>query len=211
MDETGGQGGTTGTNGVYAGGLYYGNTNVLTQTISLPASRNNQSNFRIGFRMVVDECFGTGGSFIIDDIIVRGNPLSTCSAGTASGPGFVQTNNTASLSLSGSTGTTVQWQSSLDGIAGWTNVAAGTGATSANYNTAALANGTYYFRAMVTDGGSCTQYSNTVQFYVAATPNYCNGAGSGNATLNNHVESIAFHEWLDPTVGGTNNYVSNNF
>ncbi len=77
MDLTGGQGGTTGEHGTFTGGLYYGNSGVQTANLTLPSSRNNQANFRLAFRMVVDGCYGTGGGFIIDDIIVRGTPIPT--------------------------------------------------------------------------------------------------------------------------------------
>lgn len=208
MDETGGQGGTTGANGTYAGGLYYNNSSVLTQTISLPANRDDQPNFALAFRMVVDECYGTGGGFIIDDIIVRGTPLTSCFAGTASGPSYVATGGTANLTLSGYVGTTIQWQSSPNGTSGWTNVSGGSGATTDSYTTGTLANGTYYYRAVVTDGASCTEYSNNVEILVAATPPYCSGAGNGNAFSNNHLESIGFHEWSDPNPGNySNNYL----
>ena len=75
MDQTGGIGGETDVQGTFAKGLYYNNAGVQTATLTLPANRANQANFRLAFRMVVDEGFGTGGSFIIDDIIVRGTAL----------------------------------------------------------------------------------------------------------------------------------------
>jgi len=83
MDQTGGQGGTTDQQGSFSGGLYYGNANVKTATLTLPANRANQPNFRLAFRMVVDEGYGTGGGFIIDDIIVRGTPISTMAVANA--------------------------------------------------------------------------------------------------------------------------------
>jgi len=209
LDQSQGAGGTDGNGlGTYTGGLYYGNTGVTTTTISLPSTRDDQANFVLAFRAVIDQCYGTGGGFIIDDIIVRGTPLSSCVAGTASGPAFILTNNTANLTLTGHVGTTVQWQSSPNGSTGWANVSTGTGATTANYTTAALANGTYYYRAVVTDGGSCTQNSNTVTVLVAASPPYCSGAGSGNSFFNNHLEGIGFHEWSDPNPGfSSSNYL----
>ncbi len=136
---------------------------------------------------------------------------SACFAGTASGPAFVTTNGTATLELTGYTpSVSIQWQSSPNGSTGWTNVSGGSGATTDTYTTGALADGTYYFRAVTTEG-ACTEESNVVEVNVAAAPTYCSGAGTGNAVLNNHLEGIRFHEWLDPTVGGTNNYVSNNY
>jgi len=76
MDQSGGQGGTTDAHGEFSGGLYYGNPDVKTTTLTLPSNRDNQANFRIAFRMVVDEGGGTGGGFIIDDIIIRGDKIT---------------------------------------------------------------------------------------------------------------------------------------
>lgn len=77
MDQTGGVGGTTSEHGSFNAGLYFGSEEVQTTTISLPENRADQANFRLAFRMVVDEGFGTGGGFIIDDIIVRGTAIET--------------------------------------------------------------------------------------------------------------------------------------
>lgn len=75
MDQTGGLGGETSEHGIFTGGLYYGSADVQTTTISLPTDRADQPNFRLAFRMVVDEGYGTGGGFIIDDIIIRGDQI----------------------------------------------------------------------------------------------------------------------------------------
>lgn len=209
LDQSGGQGGTTGANGTYTGGLYTNSATTQTATITLPSSRDDQPNFALAFRAVIDQCYGTGGSFIIDDIIVRGTPLSSCFAGTAS-PAFqyVPTNGTADMSLTGYVGSTIQWQRSPDGSTGWTNVSGGSGATTDNYTSGSLADGTYYYRAVVTDGGACTEYSNVIEVLVAANPVYCSGAGSGNAYSNNHIEEVGFHEWSDPNPGNfSNNYI----
>lgn len=80
MDQTAGQGGTTSEHGTFNGGLYFGNEGVQTATLTLPESRDNQPDFRLAFRMVVDEGYGTGGGFIIDDIIVRGTPIVMATA-----------------------------------------------------------------------------------------------------------------------------------
>lgn len=209
LDQSGGQGGTTGANGTYAGGLYFNNSGVSTENITLPASRDDNPNFVLAFRMVVDGCYGTGGSFIIDDIVVRGTPIASCVAGTAS-PSFqyVPTNGTADLTLTGYSGSTIQWQTSPNGTSGWTNVSGGSGATTDNYTSGSLADGTYYYRAVVTDGGACTETSNVVEVLVAANPVYCSGAGSGNAFSGNHIEDMLFHEWSDPNPGNySNNYL----
>lgn len=199
------------------------------KNITLGAQANNHlsnrlgthNNFTVGYRPAGDysgaaqvaQLYGwpdPGGLGREPYIVVDYTPQGTCFGGTASGPAWVQTNNTANLTLSGHTGSNIQWQSSPNGTTGWTNVSTGTGGTTTNYTTAALANGTYYFRVEVSEG-ACTEYSNVVTINVSANPVYCSGAGSGNATLNNHIQSIGFHEWVDPTVGGTNNYVASNY
>lgn len=75
MDQTAGFGGETSEHGTFSAGLYYGNQDVQTAILTLPSDRANQPNFRLAFRMVVDEGYGTGGGFIIDDIIVRGTEI----------------------------------------------------------------------------------------------------------------------------------------
>ncbi len=210
LDQSQGQGGTDGNGyGTYTGGLYYGNSGVTTTTITLPASRDNQANFALAFRAVIDACYGTGGGFIVDDIIVRGIPTSSCVAGTAS-PSYqyVPTNGTANMTLTGYSGSTIQWQVSANGTTGWANVSGGLGATTDSYVTGSLADGTYFYRAVVTDGGSCSDNSNVIEVLVAANPSYCSGAGIGNSAFNNHIEDMVFHEWGDPNPGYfTNNYL----
>lgn len=207
LDQSGGVGGTTGANGTYAGGLYFNNPGVQTQIINLPASRDNQANFALAFRAVIDECFGSGGGFIIDDIIVRGTPIGGCAGGTAS-PAyqFVQTNNTATVSVSAYSGANIQWQVSPNGSTGWANVSGGSGANTDTYTTGNLANGSYFYRAVISDV-SCTEFSTNAEVFVAAAPVYCSGAGIGNSFFNNHIEDVAFHEWSDPNPG----YVTNNY
>lgn len=88
MDQTGGQGGTTSEHGNFNGGLYFGNEGVQTAILTLPETRDNQPDFRLAFRMVVDEGYGTGGGFIIDDIIVRGTLIEELGTSDLSGSGF---------------------------------------------------------------------------------------------------------------------------
>lgn len=205
MDTTGGQSGTTALDGTFSGGLYYNNSGVQTQIINLPATRDNQADFRLAFRMVVDKCYGTGGGFIVDDIVIRGIPMAACLAGTATGSGTVITGNSASLSVAGNLGTTMQWQVSSDSI-NWVNVSGGTGANSASYNTGALSTGVYYYR-LVSSDGACVAYSNVLKVVVAPFFAPCSGAGSGNAPSTNYINNILFHEWTDPNPG----YSSTNY
>ncbi|MGV3461496.1 MAG: immunoglobulin domain-containing protein [Flavobacterium sp.] len=89
-------------------------------------------------------------------VTVTTTPVTT---GIASGSTTICPQTTASLSLIGQTGT-IQWQQSANGTTGWANVTGGTGDTTANYTTAALAATTHY-RARITNNG-CTQDSNVV-------------------------------------------------
>lgn len=86
-------------------------------------------------------------------------------AGTITGTQTVCAGNTATVSLSGSSGA-IQWQQSTDGTT-WSNVTTGTGANTASYTTALLVATTRY-RAILTSG-SCTSTSGIVTVTVNDT------------------------------------------
>ncbi len=79
------------------------------------------------------------------------------------------------ITVSGYTGTTIQWQQSPDGSTGWANVSGGSGGTTATYTTPNLTQTTYY-RAVVTSG-VCSSANSSVAavtvspFPVAPSPN----------------------------------------
>lgn len=100
----------------------------------------------------------TNGSCTVTSNVITIS-MNNPAAGTASGDVTICPATTTGLTLSGNTGT-IQWQQSANGNNGWTNVTGGSGATTANYTTAALTATTYY-RA-VTTANSCTSVSNTV-------------------------------------------------
>jgi len=67
--------------------------------------------------------------------------------------------STKTISISGySSGTSIQWQQSIDNIS-FSNVTGGSGGTTDTYTTASLSAGTYYYRAKVS--GGCDSYSST--------------------------------------------------
>lgn len=106
---------------------------------------------------------------------IQVNISSPANAGTISGSRTLCSGNTASLSISGNTGT-IQWQQSATNTAGsWSNVTTGTGGTTANYTTAAL-NTTTYYRTVVTNG-SC-QATSGVATVTVITTNVWTGAVS---------------------------------
>lgn len=63
-----------GTNG---DGLYHSQTDVQTIIVSFPAEVANHPDFTLAFRSVADQCRGNDPQFIIDNIVLRGNPITT--------------------------------------------------------------------------------------------------------------------------------------
>ncbi len=173
MDQTGGQGGTTGAHGTFTGGLYYGNSGVQTTTLTLPATRNNQANFRLAFRMVVDECYGTGGGFIVDDIIVRGTPLATDRTLTVAGAytGATYANGPHVLANNASVTATAGTRPGFS-VSGWT----GTGSVPATGST-----GSTTFT--ISQNSSITW--NWVSQTETGAPVFFNKGGSEQLTFNN--------------------------
>ncbi|RYZ50270.1 MAG: T9SS type A sorting domain-containing protein, partial [Sphingobacteriales bacterium] len=98
-------------------------------------------------------------------ITITVNPASV--AGTVSANPTICPNTNTTLTLTGSIGT-IQWQQSVDGINGWTNVSGGTGATTASYTTSNLVLTTYY-RAIVTSGVCAPAASATIMVTVSST------------------------------------------
>lgn len=73
--------GTTGTwtainTGGYSNGLYVLTSSVSHSTISLPASLNNVQ-FQLGFKWYNDNSSGSAPAFVIDNIYVKGTPISS--------------------------------------------------------------------------------------------------------------------------------------
>lgn len=98
---------------------------------------------------------------------IQVNVSSPANAGTVSGSRTLCSGNTATLTLSGFTGT-IQWQQSTTNTAGsWSNVSTGTGFTTENYTTSALTTTTYY-RAQVSNG-ACVSTSSVATITVITT------------------------------------------
>ena len=76
--------------------------------------------------------------------------------------------NYTTLNLSDYSGT-IQWQQSVDGSTGWTNVAIGNGETTNAFTTPALSESSYY-RAEVTNGICDPDYSNVLEITVYPLP-----------------------------------------
>ena len=113
--------------------------------------------------------------------------------------------------LAGYTGF-IQWQQSPDGTSNWTNVTGGTGTTTANYTTAALAT-TTYFRAQVSEPTYSDVYSNVITVTVtpvpvipAQTASVCSSGTFTVTPADNPPITIApvgtTYNWSVPTVTG---------
>lgn len=119
-------------------------------------------------------------------------------AGTISGGAAICSAGGGSLSLTGNTGT-IQWQSSTDDGATWTNV---TGATTATYTASNLLTDTK-FRATVKNGACPITYTFPSIFTIVSTPvagtisgeqNLCVWNNETTLTLNNNVGSIKWEK-----------------
>lgn len=124
-------------------------------------------------------------------------------AGTVSANQTICKGSTATLSLTGYTGS-IQWQQSANGTSGW---AAISGATSANYTIAAL-NATNYYRAVVTSGtcGTATSATITVTVNNPATAGTISGGQSicgGNTVTLTATGASGSLQWQQSTNGNT--------
>lgn len=116
------------------------------------------------------------------------------------------TNGTTVLSLSSYSGTAFQWMVSSD-LCTWSNVTGGSGATTDQYTTGTLADGTYYYICKVSAG--CFSYSNIVTIAVSsaavggtATPTVGSVACAGSTTVT-LAGSTGTIQWQISTDGGT--------
>lgn len=141
-------------------------------------------------------------------LTVTVNPASV--AGTISTDQSLCSGSTATLTLTGSTGT-IQWQQSANGTSGWANVTSGTGGTTATYTTAALTATTYY-RAIVTSGvcssatsatSAITISSPSVAGSVSANQTICAGS-TATFTLTGYTGSIQWQQSANGTTGWAN-------
>jgi hypothetical protein len=143
-------------------------------------------------------------------ITVTVNPTSV--AGTAGSDQTICYNQTASLTLTGQTGT-IQWQQSANGTSGWSNVTTGAGGTTANYTSAALSATTYY-RAVVTSGVCSSVNSNVVTVTVnqpsvnpssiTGSLSICLGASTTLTAVGGSIGVGANYQWGTGSVVGTN-------
>jgi hypothetical protein len=167
--------------GVFTGsqcsGTYWSNTYTISVANINSWASNGSINFNFQSTASVNNICTAGAAFQVyvvltynyntfvspcnsslTPVTVTVNPTSV--AGTAGSNQTICSGATASLTLTGQTGT-IQWQQSANGTSGWSNVSTGTGATTSSYTSAALSAATYY-RAVVTSGVCSSVNSNVV-------------------------------------------------
>lgn len=116
-----------------------------------------------------------GCGFNYSDIITV--TVTSPTTGSIAGTQTLCQGTTANLTVTGAVGT-IQWEQSANGLTGWTAVADGTGATTANFTTSPMQATTWY-RAAVTSN-YCTAYTGTAKVTVNAI---VAGAVSANVSI----------------------------
>ncbi len=168
---------------------------ATTQSVTnLNISEVDGTSFYLGFRFISDGSAGTDPGFNVDNIVVRA--VSNCAtvAGTSSASVTTGCGSTSTtLSIAGEGAGTIQWQTSTDGGANWTNIA---GATTDPYVHTTSA--TRLYRAAVTNG--CTSYS-TTSSYTASCPDIIHPSSGFSSTT---VSCGGSYIYRDP--GNTGNY-----
>ncbi|MDI3545765.1 MAG: hypothetical protein PWP68_1182 [Rikenellaceae bacterium] len=136
-------------------------------------------------------------------------------AGTINGPASLCQGYTGTLTLSGYTGTSYQWQQSTDGNT-WSDIS---GATSTSYAIpTTLSPGTYYYRVKVGSGGICADVFTTA-FQLMISPQPSVGTASVSETnicynnpvtltLSSYLGNLQWMQSTDgtnwtPIIGGT--------
>ena len=101
-------------------------------------------------------CWGTPGSAAV---IINNPPAAGTATATATTLCY---GSGTTITLSGYTGI-IQWQQSVDGSTGWTNVIGGSGANTATYTTPIPLTATTYYMAVVSSSGCTSANSNTTE------------------------------------------------
>lgn len=138
----------------------YNGQSTWTSVSINSAAMGNQPTLRIRFGFN-NSGYGLNPAFAVDNLTITGTGGSCTNLGgiANASPTNICTGNTSVVTVVASIGT-IQWEQSPDGIGSWINVVGGSGATTANYTTAALATTTYY-RAKLSQP-SCPDVYSTV-------------------------------------------------
>jgi gliding motility-associated-like protein len=169
----GGYSGGGGNSGAGNGGGSFNNGTNQSNTQGF-----NTGNGSVVFSWNIGSCPSTGRTPL--PITVNESIAGTASAASTT----ICTGTTASLTLTGSTGT-IQWQSSSNNST-WTNIS---GATAATYTTPTLTSTTYY-RAVVTSGSCASVNSNVVTITITTNQPFANALalnGTGKIQFGNQT------------------------
>lgn len=128
-------------------------------------------------------------------------------AGTINGPTSLCQGSTGTLTLSGSTGTTYQWQQSNDGNT-WVDIS---GVTSTSYAIpSTLSPGTYYYRVKVGSGGICADvFTTSFQLIISPQPSVGTASASETNICYNNPVTLTLSsysgnlQWMQSTDGST--------
>ena len=126
-------------------------------------------------------------------------------AGTISGPTSLCQGYTGTLTLSGSTGASYQWQQSTDGNT-WSDIS---GATTTSYAIpTTLTPGTYYYRVKVGSGGVCADvFTSAFQLIISPQPAVGTASVSQTSICYNNPVTLSLNsysgnlQWMQSTDG----------
>ena len=126
-------------------------------------------------------------------------------AGTISGPTSLCQGHTGTLTLSGSTGASYQWQQSTDGNT-WSDIS---GATTTSYAIpTTLTPGTYYYRVKVGSGGICADvFTSAFQLIISPQPAVGTASVSQTSICYNNPVTLSLSsysgnlQWMQSTDG----------
>lgn len=152
----------TSANGVTGWAIISGQTNASFSTNNALTSGDYY------YRVIVSSTCTQVTSNVAKLTIIADPVVTTQPTGSTICSGNTHTMTVAATTTNTAAGTIVyQWQSSVNGTSGWTNVSGGSGANTATYTTAALTSN-LYFRAQITQSGSgCETFSNPALVNVA--------------------------------------------
>lgn len=143
-------------------GKYSGSpTIVRTESVLLPATRNNQNSFVLGFKWTNDASGSTDPSFVVDDIFVKACPYEGVISSTVTAPDVFEWEPTGStettLTITGSHSCAqYAWEQSTDGGNNWVAAVGGSGASTVAYTTPDNITTSTWYRCRVYYGTACS-------------------------------------------------------
>jgi hypothetical protein len=179
--------------GLYNDGRYWNSSSIIrSQTLTLPETRNNQSDFVLGFNF--DDLSGNGSgsapSFVVDNIVIRACPYE----GYLSSPN--QTEPFAWAPPTANTATTIsvnethdcayfEWEQSTDNGNTWTVIP---GETNVSYTTPSDITSNTYYRCRVYFGTGCPGAYQSEAFKIVFEPECTTAISPLNGATNQSTD-----------------------